>query len=118
MITYFLNWMGPVSVNWYVDRGLYNQVGTRYSPYLKQNIPVYDKSIELACGTIDISGLDPEEYYEGKTEYLCPLMTEDSWNRFSKFLNNLQTENLYSFEELLDKFNETNKEIEWYEENA
>lgn len=118
MIAYFLNWMGPISTNWYVDRGLYNQTGTRYSKYLNMDIPVYEKSIELACGRVDVSGLDPEEYYDGKTEYRCPLMTKDSWDRFSKFLDNLKTENLYSFEELLDKFNETNKEIEWYEENA
>lgn len=116
MVTYFLNWMGPISTNWYVDRGLYTQTGTRYSKYLKMDIPVYDKSIELACGRVDVSGLDDQEYYDGKTEYHCPLMTKDSWNRFSEFLVEFNTEKLYTFDELVNEYEKNNPKIEWYVE--
>lgn len=86
MIEYSTNWMGPISIKWYEERGLDR------------------KEVSYSAGRIDIYGLDPSKYYAGKSEYgLEPMLTED-WNNLSDFLLTLKTKSLLSKGELLDMF--------------
>ena len=114
MISYSTNWMGPVSTRWYEDRNIpfvlketLNASNTAYIEY-KDYLESY------SCGRIDIYGLDEEEYWCGKHEYgLAPMRTED-WNAFTDWLYQMQTEELWSYEKLIEHFQYYNKaDIRW-----
>lgn len=94
MITYSTNWMGPVTNKWYLDRGL--------------------KSDSYCCGRVDVYGLPLDLYYDGKTEYSLPLMTKESWLKFTEWLHSFQTYRLYSLQELFEEFP---GEVEFYNED-
>ena len=98
MVTYSINWMGPVSTRWYEER----------------NIPFETRE---TCGRIDIRGLDEERYYCGQHEYgLAPMKTND-WNYLSDWLNNLETEQRLGYTSLLQQFEEyLGRDIQWFDE--
>ena len=114
MITYSTNWMGPVSTRWYEERdipfelrmtsGKFIQPPREYKHYLES----------YSCGRIDIRGLDEEENYGGWGEYsVAPMRTED-WNDFGDWLDELETYELTTYEELIDQFEHHNgKSIRW-----
>lgn len=96
MIQYSTNWMGPINVDWYIERGL---------------DPMVDR---WSAGRIDIYGLDEENYYNGMLEYSLPPMHDDSWGELSEWMDDLETEELLTFEEIIDKFqDETGHKIIW-----
>ena len=101
-VTYSTNWMGPVGIKWYSDRGLtHHDEITTYYP----------------CGRIDIRGLDPEKYWNGWDEYsLAPMHGED-WNALSDWLDELKTKTKLSYDELIERFEaETGHKIRWWED--
>lgn len=67
-----------------------------------------------SCGRIDIYGLDEDAYWCGKSEYsVAPMRTED-WNAFGGWLYEMQTEELWSYEKLIEHFQYYNKaDIRW-----
>jgi hypothetical protein len=88
--------MGPISNQWYEERGLN---------------PSKDC---WAGGRIDIYGLDEREYFEGKHEYSLPVMDCESWEMFSEWLDDYESNVLKSYEELLSTFEaDTNHKINW-----
>ena len=95
MITYSTNWMGPVSIRWYEERGLDH------------------KRIQYCCGRIDIRD-DSEQGYAGWDEYgLSPMPAED-WNALSDFLWDLTTEYKLGYNELIEMFEQHyGKSIRW-----
>lgn len=95
MISYSTNWMGPVSTKWYEDRGI-------------------PEGVDYSCGRIDIYGLDEEEYWCGRHEYgVAPMLNED-WNALSDWLDELETYELTTYEELIHQFEHYNgKAITW-----
>ena len=103
MITYSTNWMGPVALRWYRERGLLEEGSVHPTQH-------------YAAGRIDIRGLDETEYYCGWSEYgLAPMMSED-WGALTKWLDTLQTDVLLSYDELINRFEtETNCNIMWAE---
>ena len=115
MISYFLNWMGPLTNQWYEERGLLKVDGEIYVERLGVTIPNYTITQEYATGRVDVSGLDPDEYYDGKTEYSAPMMKKESWYGFSYFLKELKTNELYSFDELVKEYEKNNSKIEWFD---
>ena len=71
-VTYSTNWMGPVNMKWYSDRGLTRKVSKlleedqRFGDLKAGDTWTYDEiTTEYACGRIDIRGLDPEKYWNG-----------------------------------------------------
>ena len=122
-VTYSTNWMGPVSMKWYRDRGLTRQV----SKVLEEDQTFYPKGLgagdvweyeettaHYAGGRIDIYGLDEDAYWCGKSEYsVAPMRTED-WNAFGDFLWDLETDVQLSYEQLIERFELWyGKEIRW-----
>lgn len=103
MITYSTNWMGPIALKWYRDRGLLEEGSV-------------EPTIHYSAGRIDIRGLDETEYYNGWHEYgLDPMMSED-WGALSKWLHKLKTKELLPYDELIKQFEEYNgKKIRWCE---
>lgn len=95
-ITYLTNWMGPVSRGWYDERGL-------------------DPDKELWYGgRIDIYGLDESQYYGGMSEYALPVMDGQSWELFSQWLENYETDDLRTYDQLIFGFeSSTQHKIRW-----
>ena len=87
--------MGPVSINWYKDRGLtkFDEITEHYSG-----------------GRIDVMGTD--ELFG--TEISLPVMKSDDWSRFSKWILSLETETVWTLKEIVDEYEKTHPKIAWY----
>jgi len=84
-ITYSTNWMGPVTNVWYEERGL-------------------DPTGDRCCaGRIDIRGVPDEPY--GLEYRLAPMHAED-WNDLSGWLDDFETHDLWSYEDLIAQYEE------------
>ena len=99
-IRYSLNWMGPVSVDWYIKRGLterdengYDQITERYS-----------------AGRIDVR--DGSEYGD---EIGVPPMRSEDWHRFSEWLETFETDDVWTLEQLVELYERANPKITWSE---
>ena len=100
-ISYSTNWMGPVNMQWFEERGLVEnkEITTYYS-----------------AGRIDIRD-SSKEGYDGWNEYSLPPMHGEDWNKLSEWLYNFKTERLYGYYELIDTFEEeTGIKIRWSED--
>ena len=93
MISYSTNLMGPINDYWYQARDL--KIGS------------------VAAGRIDIYGLDELEYYGGMFEYALGPMSRESWGRFSDWLDDFETEELWTYDQLISEFESQHGEIEW-----
>lgn len=125
-ISYSTNFMGPISMDWFRDRGLTKEVDTEVThEYLAIQLgvnvgdiaPMEDVTEYWCGGRIDIYGLDEVEYYGGRHEYGLPIMDGVSWNLFSDWLENYETVELETFEQLLSAFEaDTDHKIRWAHE--
>jgi len=113
MITYSTNWMGPVTMKWYRERGL-TRKATRVveedSVLVKLgrekvgDVLEYDEIItHYSAGRIDIRD-DTKEGYDGWNEYSVAPMHSEDWNALSDYLWDLTTEELLSYNELIEQF--------------
>jgi len=128
MITYSTNWMGPVCIAWYQERGLTkivtHTVDTDFMAELRKlNIGDAFEREEIlehySGGRIDIRGLDSNDYYGGQSEYSLPTMHGLSWNLFSEWLDDFTSEELVPQEELINRFEtETGHTIKWAPEKT
>lgn len=123
MISYSTNFMGPVNMDWFRERGLTKTVrevleeDQKFGKLKKGEVLEYDEVTEsYSAGRIDIRD-DTKYGYDGWDEYsLAPMRTED-WNRLSDWLDNLETERQWGKSELLDAFEEeTGYRIRWAED--
>ena len=95
MITYSTNWMGPVTRSWYTDRGLDPMEGG------------------WNAGRIDIRGVEDEPY---GLEYGLSIMSTRSWHELSIWLNSLQTKELWTYDQIIQEFENNNNKIEWWKD--
>lgn len=99
-VRYSTNWMGPVSLRWYEDRGL---TEVKQITVLGETIEVNDITERYSAGRIDIYGVDGG----GKSiedEYgLAPMKSED-WELLSNWLDSVATDFVWSKEDLLANF--------------
>jgi hypothetical protein len=120
MISYSTNWMGPINLNWFRDRGLTEKktrVVTEDSILLEMGKKVgdvleYDEiTTHYAGGRIDIRGVPDEPW---GLEYGLPIMHGEDWNALSDYLGGLTTEELLPYNTLIEQF-ETHcgKKIRW-----
>ena len=101
MITYSTNWMGPIALKWYRDRGLLEEGSV-------------EPTIYYSAGRIDIRGLDETEYWNGWHEYGVDPMRAEDWGALSVWLDNLKTKELLPYDELIEQFEEYyGKKIRW-----
>jgi hypothetical protein len=69
---------------------------------------------KYSCGRIDIYGLDEQEYWGGKSEYSVAPMRAEDWNKLQDWLDELQTETLLTYKELISRFEKDyRKHIRW-----
>ena len=123
MIHYSTNWMGPVSMDWYRERGLTRQVSEvlekdqAFGYFKAGDTWTYEDITEpYACGRIDIRDSN-KEGYDGWDEYDLEPMHSEDWNALSEYLWDLTTEHVLSYEELIAGFEEHyGKKIRWWDE--
>ena len=129
MITYSTNWMGPVSMDWFRQRGLTHMVTKTCESEIARNVHRRGKypnmeigdTYELeevhtyyAGGRIDIRGLDESEFYNGWGEYSLPIMHGEDFNAFSDWLDEQEDETVRTYEELISGFEQHyGKKIRW-----
>jgi len=100
MITYSTNWMGPINLYWYEERGLLEPDGVT-------------PTTQYSAGRIDIRD-DSKEGYDGWYEYGVDPMHGEDWNRFSDWLDTVESEELIPYETLIKSFEEHyGKKIRW-----
>lgn len=100
MITYSTNWMGPINLHWYKERGLLEADGV-------------STKINYSAGRIDIRD-DTKHGYDGWHEYSVPPMHSEDWNRLADWLWDLTTDTLLPYSELIERFEtETETKIRW-----
>ena len=103
MITYSTNWMGPVSLRWYEERGLLEADGIT-------------PTIRYSAGRIDIRD-DSKEGYDGWHEYSVAPMHGEDWNDFGDWLEGFQTHELWEFDNLVAHYEAASgKKIRWEED--
>lgn len=114
--------MGPWHFGWYEEHGLiYTVMEPASEIYAKHTgvkegdlVEIRRISKHIAGGRIDVVD-DSKEGYDGHDEYSVPLMTQESWNAFGEFLNELETEHQLHLEELISTYESfTYNKIEWY----
>jgi hypothetical protein len=130
MITYSTNWMGPISIDWFRDRGLTKVVTLTVESEMQRDILRRSRpDIEVGdtfereeittyygAGRIDIRD-DTKHGYDGWNEYSLPPMHGEDWNSFSEWLDDFTTERLFSFDELIAQYEqESGTVIRWWKE--
>ena len=100
MISYSTNWMGPINMQWFEERGLLKEGSVEPTTY-------------YSAGRIDIYGVPGEHY---PLEYgLAPMHGQD-WNALSNWLDNFETDELMSYGDLIESFQLWyGKSIRWAE---
>lgn len=124
MVTYDTNWMGPINIDWYKERGLVEDVWKTVETEEQARIHRLDIgekyltpqiTIHAGAGRIDIRD-SSKRGYDGWDEYsLAPMHGED-WNALTDFLMTLETETVLPYKQLINLF-ETHygKKIRWME---
>ena len=127
MISYSTNWMGPVSMEWYFDRGLTQQVvhtveSEQQRDILRKRHPdievgdtfVRDEiTTHYSAGRIDIRD-DTKYGYDGWNEYSVAPMHGEDWNDFGDWLESFQTHELWDFDDIIAKYEqESGRKIRW-----
>jgi hypothetical protein len=121
-IRYSTNWMGPVSMKWYKDRGLTKKmtlVMTENSLMVKHGDKQPGDTIEVddiienwAGGRIDIRGTgDP--YGD---ELGLPIMHGEDYNRFSDWLDTFETDFIWTLDQIVELYERDNPKIRWAED--
>ena len=89
MVTYFLNWMGPINLRWIEKHG-----------------------DQWAVGRIDVSDDTPFG-----TEYSVPPMHVEDWGELWQWLDHHKTPVVWSFQELIETFEKKRlgRSIRWME---
>jgi len=124
VITYSTNMMGPVSMDWFRERGLTkikSEVLEEDHPFsgLKkgqtfdfENITTY-----YAGGRIDIRGVPGDDYWNGWHEYSIAIMHGEDWNDLGDWLESFQTHELWEFDDIIAKYEgATGRKIRWAED--
>lgn len=123
MITYSTNMMGPISMQWYEERGLTKTV----REVLEEGQTIYPKGLGpgdvweyevvttyYAGGRIDIRGVLGDEYWNGWHEYSLPIMHGEDWNALSEWLDSFSAFELWEYEDLIEEFEEEyGRKIRW-----
>lgn len=101
MIRYSTNWMGPVTMNWYRDRGLTHQeshIAEHDCMFYSKGEPYTVTKIteQYSCGRIDVNNGD---------EISVPPMRAVDWARLSLWLDEVTTASVWSLDDITTAYN-------------
>jgi len=116
--------MGPVSMEWFRERGLTEIVSEvleedhKFSGLKKGQIYDFENiTTYYACGRIDIRGVPGDEYWNGWHEYSVAPMHGEDWNALGDYLWDLKTEDLLPYDTIIEQFEaHYGKQIRWAED--
>ena len=119
-VRYSTNWMGVVNLQWYKDRGLTKRVTKTLTEDSKLTGRKAGESFEYdevtqgySCGRIDCRGDDLGQF--GDELGLDPMKNE-SWARFGKWLKTVETDYMWTLDQLVELYERKNPKIEWWVE--
>ncbi len=98
MISYSTNWMRPVSLIWYEERGIPHKNAAPQQRW--------------CGGRIDVRGTD-NPYGD---EIGLPIMHEEDWGIFSRWLHSFKTSKMWPLHELVAVYEKTHTPIRWAKE--
>ena len=108
--------MGPVSLDWYRQRGLTqvkHHVGDNDCMLYKAGEAFTSESIiqHYSCGRIDVRGIPNEPYGD---EISVPPMLSTDWAMFGNWLDTVRTMSVWTLADLVTTYeNQTNNKITW-----
>jgi hypothetical protein len=116
MVSYSTNWMGPININWYHERGLTKIItktlteDCRFtSNKMGDTITLTDITERWSGGRIDVYGTG-EPYGD---ELSLPIMHGEDYARFSVWLRTFKTETMWTLKQLVQEYEKTNPKIRW-----
>ena len=114
-ISFFLNWMGVLNMDFYKDNNIpYTEV-TKYSKLLDKEYTVKQYHQTYSCGRIDIYGVPDEPF---GTAYGVSPMEDESWGKLGEWLDKITLNYIPTEEELYRMFeNDTGYKIKWWRDN-
>lgn len=110
--------MGPVSLEWYRQRGLTqveHHVGEHDCMLYKAGEAFTSETIttHYSCGRIDVRGIPDEPYGD---EIGVPPMLSTDWCAFGDWLDNIKTMSVWTLTDLVEAYEfQTNTKITWIE---
>ena len=115
-IRYSTNWMGPVSMNWYEQRGLVEtKIVTLEEDSAFSGLKAGDQyesqeiTTHYSCGRIDVRGTDDPH----GDEIGVPPMQSDDWARFGDWLETFETDAVWTLDQLVELYERDNPKITW-----
>ena len=101
MITYSTNRMGPISLEWFRERGLLEEGSVEPTTY-------------YSAGRIDIRD-SSKHGYDGWHEYSIAPMHGEDWNALGDWLDRFCSEELLTFEQIIETYEEDTRgrKIRW-----
>ena len=110
--------MGVANLQWYRDRGLTKRVTKTLTEDSKLTGRKAGESFEYdeviqsySCGRIDCRGEDLGQF--GDELGVDPMKSED-WHRFGVWLNTVETDYMWTLDQLVEMYERTNPKIEWW----
>jgi hypothetical protein len=108
--------MGPISLDWYRKRGLTtleHHVQEQDNPYTGRKAgELYTLELinhNYSCGRIDVRGTS-DSYGE---EIGVPPMLSLDWARFGRWLDTLETDAVWTLDQLVKLYERDNPKITW-----
>ena len=107
--------MGPVSMQWYRDRGLtqkQTKTATENSMFYNTGDTYTTEAItkHYSCGRIDVHNVPGEPY--GDEINLQPMLSSD-WATFSNWLDYVETASVWTLQDLITAYEQNNPKITW-----
>jgi hypothetical protein len=112
--------MGPVSTNWYEQRGLVEtkMVTLEHDSVITgrkagEQYEIEEITTHYSCGRIDVMGTD-DPYGE---EIGVPPMRSEDWYRFGLWLETFETDDVWTLDQLVELYERANPKIRWDSDN-
>lgn len=107
--------MGPVSLQWYRQRGLTqveHKTATEDSMLYNHSERYTSETItqHYSCGRIDVRGISDQPYGD---EIGVPPMRSEDWRLFGDWLDDVQTMSVWTLDNLVAAYEQHNPKITW-----
>lgn len=120
-VRYSTNWMGPISLDWFRERGLTKRVtkvldeDSSFFGKKKGDVIEYDEIIEsYKGGRLDFWNPYSDSHYPD--EMGVPPMRAEDWDRFGNWLYEFETDKVLTLKEIVVEYEKTNPSIRWWKE--
>ena len=107
--------MGPVSMQWYRDRGLtqkQTKIADKDTMFYSTGDVYTTEGVtaSYSAGRIDVRGIPDEPYGD---EIGVPPMLSTDWRKFGDWLDDVQTASVWTLKDLVIAYEQNNPKITW-----